>query len=310
MPETRKWEHHAGPILDSVKDFDVIECESCGFKHVVPLLTAEEMAQYYSEQFVAKRPLYVDVLREDLEWWRMVYAEQYALFEKYLSAKRRRILDVGCGLGFFLQLGKERGWETLGIEPSRQACEHARGLGLDVVNNVLGEGQAPGLGTFDVVHMHEVLEHVTDAIGMVRLCRELIEPGGLFCVIVPNDYNPLQKVLRDHLGYNPWWVSPPEHINYFDYLSLPRLLCSTGFDILLKTTTFPMELFLLMGENYVGNKALGRDCHGRRKKLELNLHLGRLDGLKRTLYTALAEQGIGREVVVLARWGADSESEE
>jgi len=70
-----------------------------------------------------------------------------------------------------------------------------------------------------------------------------------------------------------------------------------------------MEFFLLMGENYVGNKTLGRDCHGRRKKLELNLHLGGLDGLKHTLYTTFAEQGIGREVVVIARKGTDSESE-
>jgi len=204
MSEIRQWRHHTGPVLDSVKGFDVIECESCGFTHVVPLPTVEEMAQYYSEEFLAKRPLYVDVIREDLEWWRMVYAEQYALFEKYLPAKRRRILDVGCGLGFFLQLGKERGWETLGIEPSRQASKYARGLGLEVMNDVLGEEQSRGLGTFDVIHMHEVLEHVSNAIGMVRLCSELIEPGGLLCVTVPNDYNPLQKVLRNYLDYAPW----------------------------------------------------------------------------------------------------------
>lgn len=308
MPENCQWEHHVGPVLDSVKDFNVIECESCGFKHVVPLPTAEETAQYYSEQFLAKRPGYFDSIREDLEWWRMVYAEQYTLFEKYLPAKRRRILDVGCGSGFFLQLGKERSWETLGIEPSRQASEHARELGLEVVNDVFGEEQARSLGTFDVVHMHEVLEHIHDPVDMLRLARQLLKPHGLLCVVAPNDYNPLQNMLREQLGFKPWWVSPPVHINYFTFDSLERLVRSLGFQVLLKTATFPMELFLLMGENYVGNNALGRDCHGRRKKLELSLHSGGLNGLKRTLYIALAEQGIGREIIVVARRGSEGES--
>ncbi len=301
MSEAKSWEEHKGEIIDSVKGFDIIKCQTCGFKHIIPIPTAEEMSGYYSEQFLKKRPLYIDRIREDLEWWRMVYAEQYDMFESNLTPERRCILDIGCGLGFFLQLGGERGWKTLGIEPSRQACEYAWGLGLDVVNDVLGEKQANGLGTFDVVHMHDVLEHVSDAVGMVGLCHKLIEPGGLFCVVVPNDYNPLQQVLRDHLGYEPWWVSSPEHINYFDFESLEHLLRSTGFDILLKTTTFPMELFLLMGDNYVGNQELGRGCHHRRTALETNLHLGGMDGAKRAFYVALAEQGIGREVVILAK---------
>lgn len=56
-----------------------------------------------------------------------------------------------------------------------------------------------------------------------------------------------------------------------------------------------------MGDNYVGNDSLGRLCHGRRKKLELNLKLGKLEALKSALYAALAEHGIGRDVVMLAK---------
>jgi hypothetical protein len=68
-----------------------------------------------------------------------------------------------------------------------------------------------------------------------------------------------------------------------------------------RETTFPIDLFLLMGDNYIGDDALGRECHGRRKNLEHNLALAGLSGLKRDLYKAMAGLGIGREVVLIAR---------
>ena len=308
MGKIKKWKNHKGIILDTINGFEVIECEGCGFKHVVPLPTEKETARYYSTQFHAKRPLYIDGLRKDLEWWRMTYAEQYTLFEKYLPVHRRRILDIGCGLGFFLQLGQERGWETLGFEPSHQASTYAQGLGLEIINDVFDQERAQSLDTFDVIHMYEVLEHITDPLKIIKLCSKLIGQGGLLCVTVPNDYNLLQKVLQNSLNYNPWWVSPPEHINYFDCITLPKLLRRAGFEILHETTTFPMELFLLMGENYVGNKAVGSICHNRRKQFELTLHAGGLVSLKRALYKSFSEQGIGREVIVIARWEENSES--
>ena len=78
-------------------------------------------------------------------------------------------------------------------------------------------------------------------------------------------------------------------------------MASLGFHVLQKTGSFPMEVFLLMGDNYVGNDALGRACHGRRKKLESHLKLGGLDALRRVLYATLAEHGVGREIVMLAK---------
>jgi SAM-dependent methyltransferase len=302
MPETKSWKEHQGEVADSVNGFDVVECQTCGFKHIVPIPTTEELKGLYHEDYYSKeKPLYFERHREDIEWWNMVYAERYEFFEQHLPPTRRRILDIGSGPGFFLKLGKERGWETVGIEPSQQAAEHARGLGLEIVNEFFTEDNVDSFSTFDVVHMHEVLEHIPDPARMLRLAYRLLNAKGLLCVIVPSDYNPLQKVLREHLGYEPWWVAPPHHINYFDFDSLERLVQCTGFKVVHKTATFPMELFLLMGDNYVGNDSLGRTCHGRRKKLELNLKLGKLDALKRALYATLAEYGIGREIVMLAK---------
>ncbi len=300
MVETREWQNHKGVILDSVNGFDVIECETCGFKHIVPIPTQEELeAVYRQEYYAVEKPLYLERVREDLDWWNLVYSERYDTFEELLPPNRRRILDVGSGPGFFLLHGKQRGWQTLGIEPSAQAAAHSRELGLEIIEDFLTEEIAKRVGTFDVVHMSEVLEHIPDPRRMVRLAQNLLAPGGLLCVVVPNDYNPFQYALRKACGYEPWWVAPPHHINYFDFDSLSHLLSSNGFEVVLREATFPIDMFLLMGDNYVGNDTLGRQFHGKRKAFEQNLAAAGQCEVKRRFYQTLASMGLGRDALVV-----------
>ena len=296
------WGFHNGPILDEIKGYSVIDCEACGFKHVVPLPTMAELAAVYRlEYYTVDKPLYLERYREDLDWWNLVYRERYETFEELLPPTRRRLLDVGSGPGFFLLLGQERGWQTLGIEPAARAAAHSRTLGVEVLEEFLTEETAPGLGTFDVVHLSEVLEHLPDPRGMLEIVKSLLAPGGLLCVVVPNDYNPLQYSLRTVCSYAPWWVGPPHHLNYFDFSSLSRLVESVGFEVVLKEATFPIDMFLLMGDNYVDNDLLGRQCHQKRKTLEQNLAKAGMTDLKRRWYQALASLGLGREVQIFAQ---------
>jgi SAM-dependent methyltransferase len=301
MNEIKKWKNHAGTVLDSVNGFDVIECEVCGFKHIVPIPTAEEMEEAYREEYYSiEKPLYLERTKEDLDWWNIVYSERYDTFEEYLQSDRRRILDIGSGPGAFLLHGKQRGWQTLGFEPSRQAADHSRKLGLEIAEDFLTEGTAIKLGKFDVVHMSEVLEHILDPKGMLQLTRDLLTERGLVCVVVPNDYNPFQHALRASCGYKPWWVAPPHHINYFNMDSLNRLLSETNLQVVHKEVTFPIDIFPLMGVNYVGNEVIGRECHNNRKQFELNLEKSAMNKLKRNIYQSLSKLNIGRELIVFA----------
>jgi len=296
------WREHRGAALDREGTFRVIECEACGFRHVVPLPDAEELRDVYRHEYYAvEKPLYLERSREDEPWWRVVHGERFETFEELLGPGRRRALDVGSGPGVFLAVGEERGWETLGVEPSEQAAAYARGRGLDVVEHFLAPELAPELGTFDAVHLNEVLEHLPDPRGHLALCRELLSPGGVICVAVPNDHRPFQAVLREAAGYAPWWVAPPHHLNYFDFDSLARLFESAGFEVVRRETSFPIDLFLLMGEDYVGDDALGRSCHARRRRFEERMEAAGAGGLKRALYAKLAELGIGRHAILYGR---------
>lgn len=297
----RTWGEHSGPVLDTARGFEVIHCARCGFRHVVPVPTPEDLDKVYREDYYAvEKPLYIERYQEDLDWWNLVYDERYDLLEKLLPAGRRHILDVGSGPGFFLQRGRSRGWRCVGIEPSVQSAEFSSGLGLDIVREFLTPANATALGRFDVVHLSNVLEHLPDPAGMIDLARGLLNPGGVLFIVVPNDYNPFQEALRAR-GQAPWWVAPPHHINYFDFDTLQGLLERCGFEVADRQTTFPMELFLMMGDNYVGDDQLGRQCHARRKELERALAAPAVRGIKQSIYRGLADLGVGREIVMAAR---------
>ena len=210
----KKWQDHEGVVVASANGFDVIDCKTCGFKHIISIPTEEELEQTYQhDYYTSEKPLYLERYREDLEWWNMVYTQRYEILEQHLPAEHRRLLDIGSGPGFFLLNGQERGWKVKGVEPSVQAVEHSRGLGLDVENIFFTKETAPELGKFDAINMGEVLEHIPDPASLLRLVHQQMNDNGIVCIIVPNDFNPLQIVLRDHLKFSPWWVAPPHHIN-------------------------------------------------------------------------------------------------
>jgi hypothetical protein len=73
-----------------------------------------------------------------------------------------------------------------------------------------------------------------------------------------------------------------------------------GFKTFHQTTTFPIDLFLMMGDNYVGNGDIGRASHGRRKAMELNMAKAGLTEVRLKLYEAFAKEGIGRELILYA----------
>lgn len=298
----KAWRQHEGAIISSVNGFDVIDCVICKFKHVIPMPTEEELEKAYRhDYYTQEKPLYIERYKQDLDWWNGVYTRRYEILEEHLPLGQRSILDIGSGPGFFLLNGLKRGWRVKGVEPSIEAATHTQRMGLDVDNIFFTSETAPQLGTFDAINLGEVLEHIPDPAQLLRLVHSRLNEAGVVCVIVPNDFNPFQGALEQHLGYQPWWVAPPHHINYFDFKSLAGLLRRNGFEVLHQESTFPIDLFLLMGDNYVGNDALGRQCHTRRMNFEKAMVQSGQGDVLTKLYTGFANQNIGREVVMFAR---------
>ena len=292
---------HEGLLVTRIKGFDVIACAICGFRHALPLPDPAELEQAYREAYYTQeKPTFLAHAAEDQEWAALSFRDRLESFERILPRERRRILDIGCGPGFFLKTAKERGWQVKGLEPSRQAAGHARGLGLDVAEDFFNARTAATLGHFDVVHLNNVLEHVPNPIELVGFARDMLTPGGILCLNVPNDFTPFQAGARAALSLSEWWVAPPHHLNYFDFESLSHLVSAAGFTVSERMTSFPMEMFLLMGLDYTKDSALGRACHNQRKTFDLALETAGFREARRSFYRALAQAGLGREALVVA----------
>ncbi|TIH17300.1 class I SAM-dependent methyltransferase [Marinifilum sp. JC120] len=300
MSDRKCWIDHSGIVLDSIDGFDVIHCESCGFKHIIPIPDEEEMSRIYTRDFHAEyKPLMIQHQLEDQEWHTATNKARLQVIEKQLGRKGS-LLDVGSGTGFFLKDAVNQGWKSKGVEPSDMAVEYSRSQGLDIEHAFFNQKCADSIGRFDVVHLWEVLEHLPDPAAMLSLCRQVLNPGGLIVIGVPNDYNKLQKIMTEDMDEKPWWLTPPHHINFFNRSSLERLLRRLDFEPLHYEITFPMELFLLMGKNYLQNPELGRECHAMRKELELNLTRSDNRDVLDKLYSSFAEAGFGRHAVLMA----------
>ncbi len=294
---------HLGPVLaDDGRGHRVLDCLACGFAHFWPRPSADELAAYYARGFYETHGPPDWAEKEDAEqaYWRIEHDDRLATFAGMLDRPAGTLLDVGCGSGWLLARAAELGWYVLGVEPSEAMWTRASRR-APVVHATFPTDAVAARAPFDVVHLKQVLEHVDDPAAFLAAVRAVLAPGGVVCVEVPNDFNPVQRAAALALRKPPWWVVYPVHLNYFGFDSLERLLRRAGFTPALREATYPMEWFLLQGDDYVGRDALGRACHARRMALETGLEAGGLGATRRSFRRWLASEGIGREAVVYAR---------
>lgn len=281
-----------------------------GYLRVDPIPSAEEVDRFYREEFYARaRAGYIndsgqENLAEEAEYHRRAYDDLAALIEAHLGRiAGLRLADVGCGYGHFLHYMTGRGANGYGVEPVEEGVAYARGLGLAAhCLPIEALATPPEAERVDLVTMVNVLEHLREpATILADFARHWLVDGGHLLLRVPNDFNRWQTIADAAHGLKQWWVVPPQHINYFDRDALTTLLARTGFDIVEVTATFPLELFLLMGDVYVGDPVLGKACHRKRVAFERTLEAANATDLRRRWYRSLAELGLGREIIVLAR---------
>lgn len=304
LKHVKEGKAHSGKVLAEVDGRQVIDCSKCGFAHIYPQPSAHELGVYYKDVFYEEtKPGYLEKMERELEYWHLTYQDKLDAFKQFLagSSNTRRILDIGCSGGFFLRFFRDNGWDVAGIEPSSHAAAYAKQQGIYVEEGTVETINPASIGLFDAVHMAYVLEHVHSPERICQLTHGLLKEGGLVCIESPNDFNPLQDVLTDYHGKSSYWVAYPDHINYFTPQSLRALLGGCGFEVVDQVGTFPMELFLLMGDDYIGDDAVGRRCHEKRMSLEIAMDQGNLRDFRRELYRFMMRWGVGRGIITYGR---------
>lgn len=278
-----------------------------GYIHLHPIPNDENITTFYEKQYydlIQKGGRAPEIQRlmnndqQEIDWLNHTLYRDIADYLNRLNSGRR-LLDIGAGTGHFIRTISKFHFEAEGIDPSQHAAAEARRNNLKVATADLEvwATKKENIEAYDVVTLLNVLEHVVDAEKTLRFAAKLLTPEGIVCVRVPNDFSDLQKAAAAAIGCDQWWVSKPDHINYFSAASLSSLLIGVGFDLKIMTADFPIELFLLMGKNYVNNPSMGAACHEQRRNLEMALPTE----LRQKMYHALASVGCGRSLLAFGR---------
>jgi SAM-dependent methyltransferase len=135
----------------------------------------------------------------------------------------RTLLDVGSGLGVFPARMKQEGWACVALDPDPRAVEHARErIGVEAVQgDFIGVEE---IGSFSLVTLNKVLEHVPDPVEMLERCHPFIAPGGTVYVEVPD--GELASADPDGADREEFYI---EHLWAFSATSLSLLADRAGF---------------------------------------------------------------------------------
>jgi len=154
---------------------------------------------------------------------------------------------------------------------------------------------------YDVVLLQNVLEHVTDPLGLLQSIKKLLEPTGLALITVPNDFSLTQAtLLAEGRIDREFWVSPPDHLSYFNYQSLQNILGYNGLIVRDLISDFPIDWYLFHpGSNYINNPSIGKQAHLSRVLIENMLQTNDISDVV-SFYRTLAKLGAGRDLTAVA----------
>jgi len=154
--------------------------------------------------------------------------------------KTNRILDVGCGIGYFLDVAKSRGWEVYGTEYTDSAVKICESKGITMHGGPLNPQNYP-LESFDVITSFEVIEHINTPNEEIGRIFSLLRKGGYFYVTTPN----FNSLLRYYLGPKYNVIGWPEHLSYYTPKTLTTLLLNHGFQkVWVQSTGISITRFL------------------------------------------------------------------
>lgn len=200
-------------------------CVKCGLLGTSSFLegnrNAETLYDLTAEDYSTYRDQY---LRSRLA----VYGREVGRLERFRTTGR--LLEIGCGYGYFLETASRLGWNSEGVEISGYACEVARSRGCRVHHCELQDAGL-SLGSFDVIVMWDVIEHFPAPREIVRRCASLLRSGGALVVRTPDAraLAPSLGLIRAAYRHLVYPANTAEHVFHFTPGNLFEIMREVGF---------------------------------------------------------------------------------
>jgi 2-polyprenyl-3-methyl-5-hydroxy-6-metoxy-1,4-benzoquinol methylase len=208
--------------------FSVESCDGCQLVATRPQPSAERLGYYYEGVYSGKGASAARFWQASFIGRRVARYRARAVLRHAPLDASSRVLDVGCGYGAFLgALADSHGCALVGLDtdsPTLAQALHPERIAYHCgpVESLLPEHA----GSFDAVTLFESLEHHADPVQALRAVRELLKPGGVCIVEVPDFGSPWRRV------FGSWWLPllVPQHLFHFTPGSLRQCMRAAGLE--------------------------------------------------------------------------------
>lgn len=196
-----------------------VSCNKCSMVYLNPALKQEALERYYSGLNTGQG----QIVASESAFYRELYTQGLADVETMVP--KGRILDIGCSTGFFLDIAKERGWETYGVELGVEEARACAAKGHKTSTTSLEK--ASWDTKFDAVTMWDVLEHIPDGKSCLEIISRILKPGGVIFFQIPNSGSLATKVLHAECRM----FDGLEHVNLYNPTAIQKLFEVCPFTI-------------------------------------------------------------------------------
>lgn len=209
------------------KIWQIVRCSSCKLMAVenVPA----DLSPYYSEGYFTGDVTLDGYINYDLdkEVTKKTYLNYLDALSKFIDKQTGiSMFEVGCATGFFMDLARQKGWQTEGIDISEYAVKKAQEKGLNATVGLPEFYQTEK--KFDVVVMQDLIEHVKDPVDIVNRAKNLLADNGLLLITTPDAGSLWARVWK-----KKWHAFvPPQHLFYFSIKNLSSILKQNGFQVI------------------------------------------------------------------------------
>ena len=292
-----------------MNQFELKKNTDFGYLSLHPMPNKKELNHFYESLYYQNEigqyskqysDLEIDYFQNDCRVLEFLYKSTFQ------NSKRESFLDIGCGEGFQSNYFHKHGWSV--------TCSDYSDFGIKAhfphLLNKLIKGDMEDLFKtlnkqenqyYSIILLKNVIEHVIDPIETLLKIKKVMDKETLLCIDVPNDYSSFQSYLIENNYTKNTWYCPPQHLHYFQFESLRKLIEANGFEIVSQQAGFPIEQFLLnQHSNYSKNKLVGKEAHLTRCKVSnflLNSDMKKYIQLRE----AYANLSFGRDIIMTVK---------
>jgi 2-polyprenyl-3-methyl-5-hydroxy-6-metoxy-1,4-benzoquinol methylase len=205
----------------------VVQCLNCDLTYIANPMTSQEAKEYYEQEYYERE--YYSGTKGTASNSCDATGEQFRIKEANDQLDQigsiDSLLDVGCGMGFFVKAASERGIKATGIDISQNAVDYGQNHNLDLRQGDLLYLNDFAKESFDVITFWASIEHLYKPKETLQKANSLLKPNGLIVLETGNFDSYLAK-----LSKSKWRLIKPDHNFYFSSKTLDNTLSEAGFE--------------------------------------------------------------------------------